>query len=91
MSHSIAAKKTYVNVRVDEKVKHRAETTLKKLGISMSDVVNMLLSQINLRKGIPFDVKIPNRKTRKALEETDRGIGLIECNNTDELFEQLGI
>ena len=35
--------------------------------------------------------KIPNVKTRNALEETDNGIGLVKCNNIDDLFDKLGM
>jgi len=48
-----------LHIRVNETVKENAEKTLDILGVSISEVVNMLLHQIALVGGIPFDVKIP--------------------------------
>ena len=49
-----------INARVDEKLKARAEKVLAQVGVSTSVVITMLLHQIVLRKGIPFDVRVPN-------------------------------
>jgi len=35
-----------------------AELILKRLGLSPGDAVNMLLAQIELRRGLPFDVSL---------------------------------
>jgi len=92
MSHSIVATKdTYVNVRVNEVVKRRAEKILRKLGVSMSDAINMLLNQININKGLPFALKIPNKETIKAIEEARRGEGVIVCKDADDMFRKLGL
>ena len=91
MSHSIALKRAYINVRVNENVKHKAESVLKKLGLSMSDVINMLLNQINLKKGVPFDVKIPNAETRKAFEESEKDVNCTIYNNPEEMYKSLGL
>jgi len=55
-----------INVRVDDVLKTKAEKILRKIGISTSDAITMLLHQIVLHKGLPFDVKIPNSGTRQA-------------------------
>ena len=33
----------------------------------------------------------PCAQTRKILEETDKGVELIECKDADDLFSKLGI
>jgi len=92
MSHSIAAaRNTYVNVRVNEGVKHKAEKILKKLGLSMSDAVNMLINQINVNKGIPFELKIPNEETLKAFEESEKNINCSIYKNPKEMYDALGL
>jgi len=53
------AKNETLHVRVNEDVRAQAERTLGLLGVTISDAVNMLLHQINLVGGLPFDVKIP--------------------------------
>ncbi|MDR1194252.1 MAG: type II toxin-antitoxin system RelB/DinJ family antitoxin [Peptococcaceae bacterium] len=48
-----------LHIRVNDGVKLRAEKTLDLLGLSIAEAVNMLLHQITLVGGLPFDVKIP--------------------------------
>jgi DNA-damage-inducible protein J len=44
-----------------------------------------------LKNGLPFDVAIPNKITRKTFSDTDAGRDLIICNDTDDMFKKLGI
>jgi len=48
-----------LHIRVSGTVKANAENTLSKLGISLSDAVTMLLYQIPLVGGMPFDLRMP--------------------------------
>jgi len=48
-----------LHIRVNENVKVTAEKTLNMLGLSISEAVNMLLHQIPLVGGLPFEVKMP--------------------------------
>lgn len=52
-------KNSTIHVRVNETVRANAEETLSMLGMTISDAVNMLLHQVNLVGGLPFDVKMP--------------------------------
>ena len=84
-----------VTVRVDENVKKEAETLFKKMGLNMSTAMNLFLKKCILEQGIPFELKVPNRETRKAMQETDDILsGKIErkgYNSAEELFEDLGV
>jgi DNA-damage-inducible protein J len=81
---------TMVHVRVDEKVKQRAAKTLAAMGMSVSDAVRMLLVRVAAEKALPFDVKVPNATTVKALRAADKGQGK-RHKSSDELFADLGI
>ncbi|MDR1206399.1 MAG: type II toxin-antitoxin system RelB/DinJ family antitoxin [Peptococcaceae bacterium] len=48
-----------LHIRVNGMVKSNAEKTLDRLGLSISEAVNMLLHQITLVGGLPFDVRVP--------------------------------
>ena len=84
-----------VTARVDENVKKEAETLFKKIGLNMSTAMNLFLKKCILEQGIPFELKVPNRETRKAMQETDDILsGKIEkkgYNSAEELFEDLGV
>ena len=51
-----------VYARIDKELKENAEEILSKLGISPSSAIQMLYSQIVLRKEIPFDLRLPSGK-----------------------------
>jgi addiction module RelB/DinJ family antitoxin len=47
----------------------RAEKILRKLGLSPAEAVNMLLAQIEIRKGLPFDVSLVSKPLLSADEQ----------------------
>ena len=81
---------TMVHVRIDEKTKQRAAKTLAGMGISVSDAVRMLLVRVAAEKALPFEVKVPNTTTAKAMRAADRGKGK-RLNSASEVFKHLGI
>ena len=73
------AKTETLHIRVNDSVKAKAEKTLDALGISISEAVNMLLHQVNLVGGIPFDVRI-----QQAPES-------VIVRSKEDLYDKLGI
>lgn len=64
-------KETTVTARMNPDLKKRVEEILSKLGISHSEVINMLYSLISLRKGLPFDVRLPDDETSYILQNPE--------------------
>jgi DNA-damage-inducible protein J len=64
---------TMVHIRVDEKVKARAAKTLAAMGLSVSDAVRVMLVRVAAEKRLPFEVKVPNPTTVRAMKAADRG------------------
>jgi len=81
---------TMVHVRVDEKTKEKAVKALAGMGISVSDAVRMLLVRVAAEKALPFQVRVPNAATVKAMRAADRGKGK-RHSSADGLFKDLGI
>ena len=81
---------TMVHVRLDQKIKKRAAKTLAAMGLSVSDAVRMLLLRVAAERGLPFEVKVPNAKTVKAMRAADRGKGK-RLGSAAALFKDLGI
>jgi DNA-damage-inducible protein J len=79
-----------VHVRVDQKTKQRAAKALARMGISVSDAVRMLLGRVAAEKALPFDVKVPNEVTVKAMRSADRRKGK-RMNSARALFKDLEI
>ncbi len=64
-----------VNARVEPALKASAEKIFRTLGMNTTDAISIFLSQVVLNKGLPFDVRIPNKATRKAIKEVKEGKG----------------
>ena len=65
--------------------------TLGQLGITPTQAITMLYKRIAREQEWPLELKIPNAKTRRALKETDQGIGLVKCKDINDLFKKLRI
>ena len=84
------AKTAMITTRVDPDLKTDVEKVLKMLGISTTEAINLFLSQVRLRKGLPFDVKIPNKTTLKAMRDAEEGRNLGCYDSVDDFFEKMG-
>ncbi|MGA2572222.1 MAG: type II toxin-antitoxin system RelB/DinJ family antitoxin [Terracidiphilus sp.] len=62
-----------VHIRVDQKVKTKASKALAAMGLTVSDAVRLLLTRVAAEKAMPFEVRVPNRETRAAIEAGERG------------------
>ena len=69
------AKTDTLHIRIEPSVKQRAEETLKDLGLSITEAINVFLNQVILNDGIPFEIKKPryNKETIQAIEDTKIG------------------
>jgi len=57
----------------------------------LEDLIKNLRMQSEWEQDLPFETRIPNEETLKTIDEAERGIGLIECEDADNLFRKLGI
>ena len=71
-----AVKKVRTNIYLNLEVKEEAKKVLERYGLSLSDAVNIFLTQVTLERGFPFPIRIPNEETKKVLEEVEKGENL---------------
>ena len=83
------AKTTTITVRLDPKVKTDAQAVFEKLGLTTTQAISLFLNQVSLKKGLPFDLYIPDAETTKAIEEALSGRNLHKAKNVDDLFAGL--
>ncbi|MDR2591119.1 MAG: type II toxin-antitoxin system RelB/DinJ family antitoxin [Oscillospiraceae bacterium] len=50
-------KNTTINLRVDSHVKEQASEILASLGLTLSEAFNLLLHQVRIVRGLPFEIK----------------------------------
>jgi DNA-damage-inducible protein J len=66
---------TCIRARIDTKTKDRAADALEAMGLSISDAIRLLMLRIADERRLPFEVKVPNATTRKAIAELEAGKG----------------
>ena len=67
------ASTTMVHIRVDEKLKREAWAALDGMGLSLSDAVRLLLVRVAAEKALPFEIRVPNTSTIRAMEDVNVG------------------
>lgn len=67
----IRTQKIRTNLYLDQATKIKAKELFEQYHISLSDAVNMFLSQSVLNQGLPFDMKIPNKETTTSMSNID--------------------
>lgn len=88
---NVMAKTAMIQARIEPELKHEVEKILRTLGMNTTYAISVFFKQIKLTKGIPFDVRIPNEETRKAIEDSRKGRNLRKAKNAAEMFKELGI
>jgi DNA-damage-inducible protein J len=71
----MATADTYVRARIDTNTKERAADALEAMGLSISDAIRLLMLRVADERRLPFEVKVPNAATRKAIAELESGKG----------------
>lgn len=91
MSYNISmATNTVVRSRISVEVKEKATAVLEEMGLTVSDVMRIVLTKIAKENALPFDLK-PNKLTRETMRKTARGVEVHPAKNAADLFDKLGI
>lgn len=81
-----------LQVRIDEDLKKRVDQRLKRMGLTTSAAVNLLMHQIDIQGKIPFAIVDRKDDLRHAVNDINAGVGLSKVyHDTDELYKDLGI
>ena len=86
------AKSANLYARIEPEVKEQAEKILSTLGIPASNAINMFYKQIILQRGLPFEVKIPDRtpidisvlETEELHTELEKGYANTKAGRTKD-------
>ena len=65
------AKTSNINIRIEPEKKEQVDELFSSFGISVTDAINIFLSQSLMEGGFPFEIKQPryNRETEAAMQE----------------------
>ena len=82
-------KSAMIRARVEPNLKERAEATLEELGLSPTTAITLFYRQIVRYQGLPFEVRVPNAATHRAMEDAEAGRDLIRAASMHELLVKL--
>ncbi len=85
------AKTSVISARINPGLKNNAEQVFRELGLTATQAITMFYKQVELQRGLPFIVKIPNDVTLGALREARSRYDLEGFNTIEDLFDDLGI
>lgn len=85
------AKTAVISARIDPELKRNAEEVFTELGLTTSQAITLFLKQVDLQRGLPFSLKIPNAVTQRALDDAQARRNLESFDSLDELFDELDI
>jgi DNA-damage-inducible protein J len=81
-------KTSSIRARIEPDLKGKAEHIFQQLELTTT----LFYEQVELKKGLPFDVAIPNKITRKTFSNKDDGRDLIICSDHyNDMFKKMGI
>ena len=87
----MAAQTSMLHIRVDDDIKEQATQALNTMGLSVSDAVRLFLRRVVIDQAFPLELKVPNSKTRAAMEESRAMMATRRARfaSADELFTDL--
>ena len=79
-----------VRSRISVDVKEKAAAVLEKMGLTVSDVMRIVLTRVANENALPFDMK-PNKLTRETMRKSAQGMDVHQAKDAANLFHKLGI
>ena len=83
------SKTAMIRARSYPGLKKEVERIFSQLGISATEAINIFYRQVKFYKGFPFDIRIPNQMTLKAMEDVDKKFHLIQCDDAKDMLKKL--
>jgi DNA-damage-inducible protein J len=84
------AENAVVRTRIKADVKEQATAVLEPMGLTVSDVMRIVLTRVAHDGALPFELT-PNKLTRETLRKSKRGEGVHRAKGAKDLFDKLGI
>ena len=84
-------KTSTISARIDPATKRHAEQIFDQLGLTASQAITLFYRQVELQRGLPFPVELPNETTLKALDEAKNREKMPRFESTEDLYSDLGL
>lgn len=78
-----------VNARIEPKLKDDAEEIFRQLGLTTAQALTLFFAHVRNYRGLPFELRLPNSTTRRAIENARKERGLKKFRSVEEMMEEL--
>jgi len=79
--------KEATSIHLNKEAKENATIIFQELGMSMSEAINLFLSQVTIHKGLPFELITGKKATLQALDDAKNNINL-ENTSIQEMMNE---
>lgn len=83
------SKSATIRARVEPGLKREVDQIFRTLGLNATEAINLFYNMVKLKKGIPFDVRIPNKETQQVIRESRKGINVTKHKSVDDYFKKI--
>ena len=76
------------SIKVDPKAWNAAKIIFKEYNLTVTDAINIFLNRVRIEGGLPFPVKVPSERLRKAMREAESN-DLVHYDGIEEMMDDL--
>lgn len=76
------------SIKVDPIAWNSAKEIFKEYNMSVSEAINIFLNRVRIEGGLPFEIKVPSERLKKAMEEVERG-EVVQYRSDDPIGEMM--
>jgi len=76
------------SIKVDPIAWNAAKVIFKEYNLTVTDAINIFLNRVRIEGGLPFSVKVPSEKLRKAMGEADVN-DLVRYDSIEDMMNDL--
>ena len=83
------SKTAMIRARTELKLKKKVERIFEILGLTASEAINLFYHRVEIENGIPFDLKIPNAQTLRAINDADKKNNIHSHEDVEDMLKDL--
>ncbi len=83
------SKTAMIRARTESGLKSKVERIFEALGLTASQAINLFYHRVELENGLPFEVKIPNSKTLRAMKDVENNKSLHRHYHVGDMLQDL--
>jgi DNA-damage-inducible protein J len=76
------------SIKVDPIAWNAAKIIFKEYNLTVTDAINIFLNRVRIEGGLPFPVKVPSERLKKAMEEADVN-DLVRYDSIENMMKDL--